>query len=260
MCCIFARPHPALPGILTDVVNTGARLAVAAVKQGVRMLCTTAVRDSSSYRLRRYGLAMEFVGVIKMKGKADGAEVFTPTTHATTFSAWDLLGLKPLFGRDKEMDAVLAALKGQPATDAMGGGAQARGPVVVMVIEGEAGLGKSALLDHALTTMSDPDAEAPICFEHWLQLTASGEEEVLPFRMVVQIMEWLLQLDGACDLDIASWIMVRAPASCAHPASTLNLPRARCRSIISIPIAPPVPCTVYEQCSSRFRGALYIHR
>jgi hypothetical protein len=175
------------------------------VKQGVRILCTSAVRDTATWALRRYGLTMQFVGHIKMKGKAGDAEVFTPTTKTTTLSTWDILGLQPLVGRASETEMVAGALKGSPGK--ADGGQRRR--VVVMVIEGEAGLGKSALLDHTLAVTSDPESPEPICFQHWLQLAVS-QEEVLPFRMCSQIIEWLLELDGApCAVDVSSWLTVR---------------------------------------------------
>ncbi|HVY44718.1 MAG TPA: adenylate/guanylate cyclase domain-containing protein, partial [Minicystis sp.] len=100
-----------------DVVNLAARLMQAA---GEGILC-----DAATYASARHRFAFDALGPIAVKGKAEPVDVFAPNAPIVASTT-----LRPIVGRQAELARVAARF-------ARGG---------VLVIEGDAGIGKSRLL------------------------------------------------------------------------------------------------------------------
>lgn len=121
--------------VMGDTVNLAARLMMAA-KQGI--LCDEATRSGARRGLR--GLALEPLEPIKLKGKQEPVAIFNVSVRREDSRAEDAAKSQvPLIGRKPEREKLLAMLN-----DVMAG--QRR----VVLIEGEAGIGKSRLVEFAL--------------------------------------------------------------------------------------------------------------
>lgn len=119
--------------MMGPVVNRSARLMQAAAATATPIIC-----DEATFRAARARIACAPLPPLTLKGVANPVAVFTPTTApAPALAAPSEERL--LFGRDREQSLIaerLAALTGSGR-----GGA--------LLIEGEAGIGKSALLSYA---------------------------------------------------------------------------------------------------------------
>ncbi|MDB5351001.1 MAG: hypothetical protein JWN86_2248 [Planctomycetota bacterium] len=156
--------------MIGDVVNLAARLMQAAPAFG-GMLC-----DEATSRAARPRLAFQALEPISVKGKADPVRIFRPAgvSDASTMS-------RPLFGRSKErgvLDQTLRDLR------------EGRGGVVV--IEGDAGLGKSCLIGH----LNERAAALGVAVQ-----VARGDpiEASTPYFAWRQILAGLLKLTGVTD-------------------------------------------------------------
>ena len=185
---LFAACVPA------DVVNTGARLAVAAAKQGERVLCSEAVeRGTTSAQLQADKLQLEHAGTIKLKGKRGEAKVFRPCPAPADSAATMGGRAATVVGRQQETALLLQALHGLQAGS--------RG-VALVVIEGEAGSGKSAMVCDVLQKQH---------VTKWLLVR--GEASTVAFGMCRSILKWLLEMDDEPEAAAWSWLLVvRMPA------------------------------------------------
>jgi class 3 adenylate cyclase/tetratricopeptide (TPR) repeat protein len=118
--------------MLGGVVNLAARLMQEA---GDGVLC-----DAATARAARAGLAFEAIGPVRVKGRADPVPVYRPG-RAAHGRAPEPVARTPLVGREEERERLAAAVARLTA----GGGGQP-GRTQVLVLEGEAGTGKSRLV------------------------------------------------------------------------------------------------------------------
>lgn len=188
------RPLP-LPVIFpswpADSVNTGARLAVAAAKQGDRILCSEDVaRSTSSAQLGASGLGLLPAGSLTLKGKSVQIGVFrvescavAPGRQAAPVS---------LFGREVETAAARQALSAPG--------------VALVVVEGEPGMGKTALAAALMREAAVQGASA----RQWV-LVAGADEDPVPLAGCRSVLRQLLELHGVPEsqAEQLSWLLVR---------------------------------------------------
>jgi class 3 adenylate cyclase/tetratricopeptide (TPR) repeat protein len=128
--------------MLGAVVNLAARLMQQA---GDGVLCDTATAEAA-----RSSLAFEPLGPVRVKGRATPVPVFRPGRPARGAALGRVRGPEPirrvpLVGREEER-ARLAGALGRLVGDRDGDGDGRPDPVHVLVLEGEAGVGKSRLV------------------------------------------------------------------------------------------------------------------
>jgi class 3 adenylate cyclase/tetratricopeptide (TPR) repeat protein len=128
--------------MLGAVVNLAARLMQQA---GDGVLCDTATAEAA-----RSSLAFEPLGPVRVKGRADPVPVYRPGRPARGPALGRVRGPEPmrrvpLVGREEER-ARLAGALGRLAGDRDRDGDGRPDPVHVLVLEGEAGVGKSRLV------------------------------------------------------------------------------------------------------------------
>ena len=130
-----------------DAVNVAARMEQTAEPGTVQITAET-------HRLVERFFDLEPRGLIEVKGKAEPVEAYPVVgPHGTIRGALRGLRGSPLVGRDREMDELRRAVE-----EALAGG----GRIVSLV--GEAGLGKSRLIDETRadwTARSDPSITPP---------------------------------------------------------------------------------------------------
>lgn len=169
----------------TDMVNTAARLAVAAAKQGDTLLCGETVkrymeRRSRSSMLATHRFILQPAGSIKLKGKAGEAEVFRPEVVPEAES-YDMVAPDEAFvGREAEMTLLRHATSGRCCGSAVGG--------VLVVVEGAIGIGKSRLVRQLFA------GEAEAEHEWMLMQIDSGNHS--DFAVCERILRWWLELHG----------------------------------------------------------------
>lgn len=182
------------PFCVTDFVNTAARLAAAAAKSGGDILCSDAVHmHAPKEQLRLHQLTLQPAGSIHLKGKDGLTNVYRPQSIETASGIVPLRELRALIGRKHEMDLLRGAVA--PTSDDRGAPAR---PTVV-ILEGEDGIGKSAVLDALLQ-------EAP-AGSHWTRLQAAAHLNV-PFMACRNILCHVLELQGEVDANRMSWLLV----------------------------------------------------
>jgi class 3 adenylate cyclase len=115
--------------MMGPMVNRSARLMQAAAAAAAPILC-----DEATYRAARSRLAFEPLPPLSLKGVAAPVAVFTPAAKAAT-PAEQPAHAEALFGRQREQSQIA-----QRVADL------ARGLGGPLIIEGEAGIGKSSLL------------------------------------------------------------------------------------------------------------------
>jgi class 3 adenylate cyclase len=136
--------------VVGDVVNLSARL-MAASKQGI--LC-----DELTYSNASRTIEFHTLDPIRVKGKSEPINIFRPVKKISaevermrrrqTQKLLDVARIAPLIGRDKER-AVLARLAEQLAK--AGAAAAAAGPSNVLLLVGDAGIGKTRLAQELMT-------------------------------------------------------------------------------------------------------------
>jgi hypothetical protein len=197
-----------------DFVNTAARLAVAAARQGDSILTSEEVfKGTSAAQLGGHQLALVPAGVVKMKGKRGMANVFRLEAVASCSESASLMGqaapvTMPLVGRGKELFLLQQVLTGVGAPR-----------VVLICIEGGAGAGKSAFVDSLVRAARD---SGRCCL---LLRAAEAATAKAPFSTCRSVLRWMLEQQGELDADRLSWLLVCALLiSCHHAGSTLMLP------------------------------------
>jgi class 3 adenylate cyclase/tetratricopeptide (TPR) repeat protein len=158
--------------MIGDVVNLAARLMQAAEDD---ILCDAATHQAAQSRL-----VFEPLASISVKGKAEPVPVYTPRGEARGEPS-PSRGKRPLVGRDVERAFLMSCLDRLQA-----------GGTALVVLEGEAGIGKSCLLSF----LSD-QARARGC----LTLTGGGDavEQTTPYHAWRPVFSRLLDVEELAD-------------------------------------------------------------
>ena len=179
-------------GVLADVVNTAARLAVHAGKHGLQVACGEGFKSEVVSIMAGGVVEFEEKGSVLLKGKATEVPVFTvkQVQCGRDTGSWDGPECGPqMIGREEELQSVLAFVDGNSGEvgDRM------------MVIETESGMGSSLLLLSVCRALSNRHTAAAepatggarsVCFLH----TKASHEQ--PLESCCHILEWALQQDG----------------------------------------------------------------
>jgi predicted ATPase len=128
--------------IIGDVVNLAARLMQAAT----RLESTAApviLCDATTYHAAQLRLMFETLPPITVKGKTEPVPIYRPlgTKQRTVRSQ------RALIGRDKERTIIIAQIQQLVRSTASSSRTRAHDSLAVVLIEGEAGMGKSRLID-----------------------------------------------------------------------------------------------------------------
>ena len=150
-----------------DAVNLAARLQSSARPGKVLLSAATARLVSSAFDL-------EDLGEISLKGKADPVKVFEVAGRkAVPWSGRRIEGLvSPIVGRDQELVTLRQALKEVSS-----------GHGHIVAILGEAGIGKSRLVDEARLLSNQPEKM------NWLEGRALSYGQTLSFWTVIQLLK-----------------------------------------------------------------------
>jgi len=157
-------------GALGDTVNLAARLMGVAPPGEVR--CSAAIEAAAS------GFVFEGLPAVALKGMREPQAVFRPTGRGRARAG---ASQGSLIGRAQEVGLLSEALE-----DAVAGARR------IVLIEGEAGIGKSRLIDELHRLASDAGAR-------WLFGAASGIEQQTPYRAWRDLIEDLFDLEGTQD-------------------------------------------------------------
>eukprot|EP00873_Tetraselmis_striata_P026006 jgi/Tetstr1/446270/TSEL_033814.t1 len=183
--------------VMGDHVNTAARLAGAGAKQGHPVMCTEAVYHATNpAHLAAHALTLEAAESLLLKGKQGEVCTYVPRTLASHKDGDLPEGeIRPvcLRGRDAEMKLLKRALDFSSLADATG--------VVLVVVEGEAGVGKSALAE---TVMQQGLATGTL---QWLLVRGTEYDDSSPLLACRVIVCWLLELQGDPCAESMSWLM-----------------------------------------------------
>ena len=156
-----------------DTVNTAARIAWKAHKQGRSSLCTEGFRDFCYRSHIPTWVRMDPAGSVALKGKTGEMPVYQPVQLAEAEGPWDIRNelheLEVLVGRDKEICEVKNVIERRCCRAECG-------ECNVVLIQGASGSGKSALLRHVAQIASSllPDNTMTV-----IQLTPASQEQSL---------------------------------------------------------------------------------
>eukprot|EP00873_Tetraselmis_striata_P033056 jgi/Tetstr1/453320/TSEL_040311.t1 len=183
--------------VMGDHVNTAARLAVAGAKRGHPVMCTEAVYHATTPALlAAHGLTLQAAESLLLKGKQGEVSTYVPRTLASNeggaMPAGDIVPVC-IRGRDAEMKLLHRTLGFGDVADPTG--------VVVVVLEGEAGVGKSALAE---TIMQQGMATG---MRQWLLVRGTEYDDSSPLLACRAIVCWLLELQGEPHAESMSWLM-----------------------------------------------------
>ncbi|HSH05281.1 MAG TPA: tetratricopeptide repeat protein [Anaerolineae bacterium] len=128
--------------VMGDAVNLAARLMGVAQKSGGGIRC-----DFATYRQARQGLQFVSLGAVNLKGKAEAVKLYEPTGERVKQLGGTAVG--PLVGRRNEIKQLNKVVTALPTAE--------KGHVVV--IEGEAGIGKSRLMQAMLKRADETKIE-----------------------------------------------------------------------------------------------------
>eukprot|EP00873_Tetraselmis_striata_P020689 jgi/Tetstr1/440953/TSEL_029222.t1 len=183
--------------VMGDHVNTAARLAGAGAKRGHPIMCTEAVYHATTpAHLAAHALTLEAAESLLLKGKQGEVCTYVPIPLASHNNGALPEGeIRPvcLRGRDAEMKLLERALDFSNLADATG--------VVLVVVEGEAGVGKSALAE---TIMQQGLATGTL---QWLLVRGTEYDDSSPLLACRAIVCWLLELQGDPCAESMSWLM-----------------------------------------------------
>jgi hypothetical protein len=196
-CVVLEKP--------TDVVNTGARLAVQAAKLGLDHLCTEEVRDAAAAQLEEgHTISMSHAGKVKLKGKQGETAVYVSQHDVSRHSFSSNHARTPpkhrLVGREPELRRLMELLEGTGKD------------IRMALLDGVAGVGKSALVQSALYALKHDKRPT-------LQVHCSYEDQT-PFITCQNVLKWMLELEGEPEAANFAWIMVRlmGPRICVTPS------------------------------------------
>ena len=151
-----------------DTVNTAARIAWKAHKQGRSSLCTEGFRDSCFRSRFPAWVRMDPAGSVALKGKTGEIPIYQPVRLQGLSTMRSELQ-EVLLGRDKEISEVKNVIERRCCW-------AAKDECSMVVIQGASGSGKSALLRHVAQLASSllPDKTTTV-----IQLTPAGQEQSL---------------------------------------------------------------------------------
>lgn len=208
-----------LPRALADHVNTAARLAGAAARQGEKLLCTEEVfRSINLEELSAHGLSLIPVGQIPLKGMHEDVQLYR---LETTPISWDSSSFKPpqtpakLFGRTEELDLIRGLLAGHHHTP--GPEFNCKRPTTVL-LEGADGMGRSALAECVLWEAlgGEPGQRS------YMAMMFHCHRSNTPLIAWQRVLSWLLEQDGCVEAEKLAWLMVSAQnAGSCQPLATL---------------------------------------
>lgn len=162
--------------MIGDVVNVAARLMQSAVDA---LWC-----DAATYQATHDRFRFDALPRVAVKGKPEPVAVYAPKPAIQAAHARRRNGRTPAFvGRTAELDAMRAAV-----AELAGG----RGGLVI--VEGEAGIGKSRLVEELLRLADEAGAEC-------LVGTADAVEQATPYHCWRPVFARLLRLDPAGDAE-----------------------------------------------------------
>jgi len=158
-------------GALGEIVNLAARLMGSAPAGEVR--CSEQI-----YAACRSRLAFDALPAVMLKGMSRAQPIYRPTGKEGDHSETDQ---RDLVGRDKEVEHLRRSLR-----------EACEGALRVLLIEGEAGIGKSRLIEELRLFTSEARAT-------WLLGAASSIEQHAPYRAWRGVMLALLDVDAGAD-------------------------------------------------------------
>lgn len=172
---------------LGDVVNLSARLMSAAATMG-NDVGVTALCDKTTYQATARSITYHTVPPLSLKGKAAPVTVYQPQTTIQPGLAnrQEMAAQWPLLGRSQELALV------QQHIEAL----ITRGEDGLLLVEGEAGIGKSHLVETALQTAIRQ--EAPIWY-----VAAEAIEQHTPYHAWRPLFISLLGLEHEGRLDVS---------------------------------------------------------
>lgn len=152
-----------------DAINVASRLENAAAPG-------TIVVSENTARLIRHAFDLESLGGLELKGKAEPVQAYRVIKRKETpESARGIKGLySPLVGREREFQLLKASI------EALAGG---RGQIVSII--GDAGLGKSRLLDEVRRTGQEESFTAPDV--NWLEGRSLSYQTTTPYAPFVDL-------------------------------------------------------------------------
>lgn len=128
--------------IIGDVVNLAARLMQASARPGedatINILCDMATCHAASMRI-----VFETLEPISVKGKTEVVQVYRPIKEKER----SIRSQRLMTGRDKERDILISQLQMLVRSTSSTGRTMRAEPLDILVIEGDAGMGKSRLID-----------------------------------------------------------------------------------------------------------------
>lgn len=162
-----------------------------AAKLGVDHLCTHEVCTAMEEQLEvGHSLSMKLVAHVKLKGKEGETAVYTSQGEMGRKSFSNTARTPPkheLVGRDAELAQLVDILQGRGAD------------IRIAVLDGIAGVGKSAVLHTALFRVKLDKRPT-------LQIHCSYEDQT-PFITCQNILRWMLELEGQEDAVDFAWLM-----------------------------------------------------
>ena len=211
-------------GPCTDYVNTAARLAVAAAKQKEPILCSERVADVTRRKvagLASHKLVLRPAGSIRLKGKQEEVKVFRPEELTEQNGG----GRPPpvrVVGRDVELE-----LMRQAVSDSRAEGMR------LMMVEGELGMGKSAMVDQLTHEFRDQPAGQ----EHgrrWMLLRGEEASGGAAFAACDVFLRWWLLLCGtpAGHTNVSCLLVRRVCVLWSAPGNVIDVHSAHLLSVM----------------------------
>eukprot|EP01102_Stenamoeba_stenopodia_P019500 TRINITY_DN7380_c0_g1_i1.p1 TRINITY_DN7380_c0_g1~~TRINITY_DN7380_c0_g1_i1.p1 ORF type:complete len:771 (+),score=163.77 TRINITY_DN7380_c0_g1_i1:243-2315(+) len=178
-----------------DIVNLSARLMGVAYKQHDGVLCDENTHKLST--LQTSSLSVEFISKpsVMVKGKSEPVVIFQlkPKSNARKdLTSWELENSTKevhLVGRMREKRTLHSQL--ETLTQTKKGG--------VIVLEGEEGLGKTALVNYIVDVTTNPNYGYTLSFIETLEGAASSFNRDMPFNAWDSILKQLLYYEAEAD-------------------------------------------------------------
>ncbi|MCP4167085.1 MAG: AAA family ATPase [Chloroflexi bacterium] len=164
---------------LGDAINLAARMEQTAAPGTVQIAEETYQRVAPFFEIQD-------LGGIEVKGKSKPIRSFRVLKATDTLARSQRIAgrVSPLIGREREFEQLTSAI--QELNSGKGG---------ILFVSGEAGLGKSRLLDELRREMAESDSEF-----RWFQATSLSYESSQPYHLILRL---LRQVSGISEADSA---------------------------------------------------------